>query len=172
MQDKLRKNKAKIARRWLDRTFETYSAEASKFLKRQKDPFANPVGEAFSKAVEPLVDAWLDDASRDEVMALLDRVVQIRTVQDKTPSGAVAFVLLLKDILREEVGRPDSAHAYDQLIELEARIDRFALWAFDCYAGHRERIYKIRVNEVRRRVSTLMKMFDVSIGYPEEEDSD
>jgi hypothetical protein len=39
----------------------------------------------------------------------------------------------------------------EELSALETRIDRLALLAFDCYMKCREKIYEIRLGELRRR---------------------
>ena len=73
----------------------------------------------------------------------------MRAVQDFTPSQAIVFVYLLKDILRQEAApEAKSEEVREGLAALEARLDRLALMAFDVYMECRERLHRIRVNEV------------------------
>ena len=77
-------------------------------------------------------------------------------MQDFTPSQAVAFLFLLKNIVRQELARvkniSDSAPNLDAL---DARIDKAALMGFDFYMNCRERLHQIRVKEVLSGRSAL-----------------
>ena len=43
------------------------------------------------------------------------------------------------------------------MAELDEKIDRVALCAFDVFLGYREQVYKLRVNEVKRSVAVLVE---------------
>jgi hypothetical protein len=43
---------------------------------------------------------------------------------------------------------------------LDARIDQIALFGFDIYVRNRERLYELRVNEVKRNVAALLRKWD------------
>ena len=45
---------------------------------------------------------------------------------------------------------------FSELEELEGRIDRIALTAFDVFVLHREQVSELRVNELRRKVSWVL----------------
>jgi len=73
--------------------------------------------------------------------------VRIRAVQEFSPSAAVGFVYALRGILREELasaGLDAAGHA-----AVESGVDRLALAAFDAYMKCREKIFEIRVREIR-----------------------
>ena len=89
----------------------------------------------------------------EEMRRSLDRVVRIRAVQDLPASEAVGFVFLLKQAIRDVPGAPDGA----DLSEMHERIDRLALEAFDLFVQCREKIYDLRVREIRDRTSTLLE---------------
>jgi len=137
-----------IVDEWLARTLEAYPEHTASFLARGEDPFSNPVGHAFKEAFPVLVDELLGGMDLARIAPLLDQVVKIRAVQDFTPSQAVAFVFLLKKVIREELKS-------DGLAAVEDRIDEMALLAFDLYLKCRERIYAIKVNESTRVPGTL-----------------
>jgi len=56
------------------------------------------------------------------------------------------------------------------LIDLESRIDGLALLSLDIYMKHREKLYEIRVNEVKNRVSGLMRSAGLISELEEEPD--
>ncbi len=171
----LRERKNAILEAWLARTLQAYPEHTSRFLGRDRDPFRNPVGHTLREAFPVLLDAVLGGADSVRLTAGLDRIVRIRAVQDFTAGQAVAFVFLLKPVLREALHFPlhppishlggedtqgvpgEGANPRDALAILESRIDELALLAFDLFMRCRERIYEIKANEARRRVSVLLK---------------
>ncbi len=54
LEDLLKQKAEPIRKRWLGLIIETYPADSQRFLREQKDRFANPVGTTLSRAVEAL----------------------------------------------------------------------------------------------------------------------
>jgi hypothetical protein len=147
-----------ILDRWFDAILDTYPPDTHRFLKKQKDRFANPVGTTLFKEMENLYQEILRGFDREKVSAVLDRIIRIRTVQDFSPSGALGFLFTLKEIIRSEMG----LEAGDQvlareLLDLESRIDALGLLAFDIYMGCKEKVFEIRVKETQNQVSRLLR---------------
>jgi hypothetical protein len=82
-----------------------------------------------------------------ELSSAIDGIVRIRAVQEFTPSAAVGFVYTLRGILREELA--DAALDPAGHAALERGVDRLALVAFDVYMQCREKIFEIRVREIK-----------------------
>ncbi len=156
----LLQKKSAILDRWLQLILETYPADAQRFLKKQKDRFANPVGYTIAKETENLYKQLLQsvETEKESLSASLDRIFRIRAVQDFSPSQAVAFIFLLKRVIREELESeiPENL-LFDELMIIDARIDDMALLVFDIYMRCREKIYEIRANEAKNRVSGLLQ---------------
>jgi hypothetical protein len=95
----------------------------------------------------------LRGAEPDELTPALDRVVRIRAVQDFEPSVAVGFVFDLKHLLRKTAGEG----ADGTLAELDHRIERLGLCAFDVYMSCREEMWKIRLREIRKQSVGIME---------------
>jgi hypothetical protein len=154
----LLQKKSTILDRWLQLILETYPADAQRFLKKQKDRFANPVGTTISKETENLYKQLLQRVETESLSASLHRIFRIRAVQDFSPSQAVAFIFLLKRVIREELKSeiPEN-RLFDELMIIESRIDDMALLGFDIYMRCREKIYEIRANEAKNRVSRLLQ---------------
>jgi hypothetical protein len=151
--NQLRERSSAIVDRWLRDTLATYSDDAAVAFKRNKDPFTNPVGHALRAGTRAAVEALCDGKDADEVCSGLDGVIKIRAVQEFTPSQALSFVFLLKQAVRSELRAEDNDSSFSgELVELEKRIDQVALRAFDVFSGHRERVYELRINEVKRSV--------------------
>jgi hypothetical protein len=94
----------------------------------------------------------------EEILAALDEIIRIRALQDCSPSQALAFVFLLKNVIREELAEElEQQNLVAELQDLESRIDGLALLGFDVYSKRREKIYEIRANEMKGRVSLLLR---------------
>ena len=154
--------------RWLKLILESYPADAQRFLKKQKDPFANPVRHTISKEIESIYGELLKGVDRERVSPSLDRIIRIRAVQDFSPSQAVAFVFLLKQVIREVLDKEiREHHLSDDLLALESQIDDLALVAFDVYMGCKEKIYALSANEARNQVYRLLQKKGLMAEIPE-----
>ncbi len=71
-------------------------------------------------------------------------------------SGAVAFVIGLKSIVRDEL-QELSEENFADLLRFEDRIDRLALQAFDIFMQCREKVYDLKANEVRNMTFRLLE---------------
>jgi hypothetical protein len=95
----------------------------------------------------------------DEVSRFLDSIVRIRAIQDFAPSTALAFILQLKKVVRQELGskilqQPGIA---GELAAYESAVDDLALFAFDLYMKCREKIYELKANEARNMTFRLLQ---------------
>ena len=156
--DLLTQKKSRIVEGWLRVIYESYPPETAIFLKKEKDRFDNPVGISTSDGIKALYEALLVEMETDRVLAALDEIIRIRAIQDFSPSQALAFIFLLKNVIREELAKELRAgDLAAELLELESRIDGLALLGFDVYTKRREKLHEIRVNEIKNRVSGLMR---------------
>jgi len=146
-----------IQKKWVDQILETYPTDTRRFIKAQKDQFANPVGFTLSEGIGALFKAILQGTESEKAAPILDGIIRIRSVQEFSPSQAVGFIFPLKKILRAELKTEIRENQlYDDLHELESRIDDLALIAFDIFIMCREKIYEIRAREAKNQVSRLL----------------
>ncbi len=136
-----------VLERWFQAVLATYPEDTARFLAGGADSFANPVGHTVREGLGRLYDRFATDAPASELSAAIDGIVRIRAVQEFAPSAAVGFVYTLKGILREELS--DAGLDPTGLAALENSVDRLALVAFDVYMKCREKIFEIRVREIR-----------------------
>jgi hypothetical protein len=149
----IEQKKTTIIKKWFDVTVQTYAPDTAEFLKNQPDAFANPVGNNTLKGLRGLLEELLKDFDRSTITPYLDPIIRVRAVQAFTPSQATLFILSLKKVLRDTFARElrDNRLAVE-LVQLESKIDRLCLMAFDIYMECREKIYQISANETRNRV--------------------
>lgn len=161
----LSENRSAIIKKWREAVIHSYPKETRKFLKKEKSQFSNPVGLIITKDIEILFDELVKGEDTEKIYNSLDKIIRVRAVQDFKPSHAVAFVLQLKTIVREVLGKGSSA----ELSDLEDRIDATALLAFDVYSQCRQQIYDIRVNEVRNEFGRLLQRANLIKEIPEKQ---
>ena len=142
-----------ILERWIEHIIEGYPEETAKFLRSKKDRFANPVGASLREGLAEILDGVLRGADPEELTSALDRVVRVRAVQDFEPSAAVGFIFDLKHLLRE-VAEDGADGSMD---ELDERIERLGLCAFDVYVNCREEMWRIRAREIRNQSIGIME---------------
>ena len=136
-----------VLERWFQAVLATYPQDTARFLAGVGDAFANPVGHTLRDGLGRLFDAVAADVPATDLSAAIDGIVRIRAVQEFAPSAAVGFVYALKGILREELA--GSAIDAAGLAVVENGVDRLALVAFDVYMQCREKIFEIRVREIK-----------------------
>ncbi len=172
-ESELAERKAELSQKWADLVLQTYPKETQKVWGRQKDRFQNPVGAAIEEATRELFGhmlAW-DDAER--IAEELDRLIRIRSVQDFTPSQAISFVYLLKKLFRDEFFTKKQADGtLEELLRFEAKIDNMAMMAFDIYCKGRELIYRMRVDEVKRAQTNLIRRAGITTDVTAEPSAD
>ncbi len=145
-------SRAAILHDWFNLVVETYPSETARFLKSQKDPFANPVGRAVRNGVEDLFDELLGGLNREHAGACLDPMIRIRAIQNFTPSEAIGFIFSLKAVIQKIIGKKIVEKKLSQEFHaFESKIDDLGLIAFDIYMKCREKIYEIKANEFRNR---------------------
>lgn len=154
----LEQKKTAIVRNWFDLVVQTYPADTSRFLKTQKDPFANPVGKTVRHGLEALFDILLKGLDPETISSFLDPIIRIRAVQDFSPSQAVSFIFSLKQIIRNSLeSELRDELIWTELLKLELTIDELGLIAFDIYMECREKIYQIQANEMKTRTFSAFK---------------
>ena len=153
----LKENRETILEKWFERIIESYPDVTSRFLAKQKDRFQNPVGYAITQSIGPIFDQVASAMDTGRLVEALDGIVRIRSVQDFTPTETIGFVFELKAVIRAEIGdRVRSSEKWVELAELESRVDRVALLAFEKYTECRENLHQVRNREVENRAARVL----------------
>ncbi len=148
----LNNKKEAIVRKWIDLILNSYPAEAANFLKLKKNQFDNPIGHTITINAEKIFDELINDCDLEKIKFLLDEIIKIRAVQSFSPSQALGFLFDLKKTVRDEFSAELEKKAIsDELSKLDLLIDQMVLIGFDLYMGSREKIFKIRVNEIKSK---------------------
>jgi len=153
----LQQNRDKILGQWTEAVIRTYPANTSQFLTKQKDRFQNPVGYTIEQGLAAVYDEIVSTMDTEKLSEALDGMVRIRAVQEFTASQAVEFVFELKAVIRHMLHEaPEGLDNPNLLGDVEMRIDRVALLAFDKYMECREQIHKVKTDEIKNRTMRLV----------------
>lgn len=169
LENLLAQKRASIVKRWFDLVLETYPPDTSRFLKKQKDRFSNPVGYMILEGIEALYEELLRGADPERVSPFLDQIIRVRAIQDFTPSEAISFMYLLKKVIREELDdeiRGDRISP-EELLTFESKIDELVLLSFNIYVKCREKVYEIQANQARNMAASLLERMNVASEIPE-----
>lgn len=164
LQDFLENRRSAVVDRWAELALRVYPPDSARVMSREKDRFRNPVGRITRESLESLYDGVLAGPPSAKMRSALDDILRIRAVQDLSPSGAVEFLFLLKHAVREELGEEAAARLPPQeLPALDSAVDRLALLAFDLFIRCREKIYELRIREIKRRATVLFERTGVAV---------
>jgi hypothetical protein len=153
----LEQNREAILGQWFELIIRTYPAATSEILAKQKDQFRNPAGHAITQSIEAIYAQIASTMDTGELLRALDGIIRLRSVQDFSPSEAVGFVFELKPVVRKVISAQiRESEKWQLLADLESKIDRVALLAFEKYAECREALHKVRTNEIISRSSNLL----------------
>lgn len=160
----LEENRSIILQRWFHLIADTYPPQTAEMLKKETNQFTNPVGYSLRYGTEGLYGELLRGVEPEKTTAFLDKIIRIRAIQDFTPAQAVGFVFLLKRVIREEALKEDRKNrvSLEELLELESHIDNMALLGLNVFAQCREKLYEVRVNEVKNRTFRLLQMANLT----------
>ncbi len=148
LEEALHNNRYKIVDKWVAYTLATY--QASDFFVKEKDSFANPVGGTIRDALKKIFSLLSENQDSSSFKEPLSRIMHLRSVQDFTPSQAVAPLNAVKHITRDVLASDkETKELISQLYDFEFSVDLAVLAAFDLYVECREKIYQIRIDEIR-----------------------
>lgn len=157
LRQRLIDKKKEILTDWRNIIFNSYPSDSVQFLKNEQDRFNNPIGSCIREVTEDIYTGLIENVKIDELFVALDRIIRIRSVQDYTPSQAIAFMNALKLAIRHKCEDIDTDENFRAFLDLESRIDRLTFLAFDIYMQCREKIYEIRINDMKRKSEILFQ---------------
>ena len=165
--EKAKADKDILLQKWVDMFYKAYPLGSSGFVRTSKDKFTNPIGLITQTSLNTLYDAVIgEDIDPAKVHSALAEIVQLRAIQEMTPSKAVGPLAQLKTILKQDAlsvcmkKNNDSKNLeklFDEYFIVDSRIDALFLMALDLYSSDREKVFNLRVEEVHRSQSQVVR---------------
>ena len=137
-----------VLERWFQAVLATYPADTARFLAGGADPFANPVGHTVREGLGRLYDRFAADAPERRAFGRDRRHREDPGGSGVLPLGGRRVRLHPQGDSPRGVGRRRARSAPAQAA-LDNGVDRLALVAFDVYMQCREKIFEIRVREIK-----------------------
>lgn len=155
-----------IVARWVGIVHGTYPFDTIGFLRTKKDQFANPVGYRTEEAAKALIQVVFSETPDEEALGkAVEEIIRVRAIQDFSPENAVGVIYAMKGIVRDFLRRAGRLEeTLPALLALESRIDAVALLAFGAYARCRETLHRLRVDEVKRQYSQILRLAEKKAG--------
>jgi hypothetical protein len=167
LKDLLQQKRSSIIKQWCDVVRHSYPEQSQDFLKK-KDRFGNPIGYTIAEGIESMYDELLEGTGCDKIPLVFENMMRVRAVQDFSPSRAVAFAFGLKKVIRKELGSEILEEGIsEEWAAFESKIDGLALLCFDIYMQCRQKIFDIRLREVKNQSHKLLKMAGLAYELPE-----
>lgn len=138
----------KIVKQWVEYTLSTY--KSSEFFIREQDKFSNPTGANIREGLNKLFDLLSKGGDPEEFKKPIEQIIRIRAVQEFSPAQAVAPLNAVKHITRDILAADKERSVFiKDLYDFEFAVDLAVLAAFDIYMESRERLYQVRINELK-----------------------
>ena len=155
----LKERKAAILDGWMERILASYPQDSSRILGRKGDPFGNPVGSTYQEHSAVIVEQLCGGGDRAAMEAALLEMIKVRAVQQFSPSEALGIITALRGVVRGVLSEEELAHAglKEELRGLDAEVERLLFTGIDQYAACRERMFEIRVREIRAQTAKLVE---------------
>ena len=122
---------------WIDRVFGVEFKKKGVFTQTE-DPFRHTVRSDLMK----LVDILFSDTPVDAALSIPEDLIRLRAVQEISAAEAVSHIFVLKDIVRERLGKDPAFEG------LSRRLDFLSLHTFNAYSQCRDNLYRMRIREI------------------------
>lgn len=147
----LHERKPAILEAWFQSLIKTYPAETRPFLQKKEEAFTNPVGATIYEALAGLITEIIQGKNLGRIRDSLEELIHLQAVQGFSPGQAISFLPTLKQIIRKEVNTANLINAYQgEYDNLAILIDELTMQAFDIYMSCREKIFNLKVKELRK----------------------
>jgi len=144
-------NQKAIIKEWFDKTVQAYPSQTAHFLKSENNQFANPVGQLTQNGLEKIFDYLLHNQNNSDILhEWIDPIIRVRAIQNFSPSQAIGFMFILKDIVRNQIQK-NVQISIDNMILFDQQIDKLALYCFDIYMTCKDKLNELKVNEFKRQ---------------------
>lgn len=141
-------NKGEILDGWVDQVLASYPEDAARIFKKGTDRFANPIGSAVKKSLWDIYVLLFEKDEPEKIVTPLEQLVQLRAVQEFSPSEAVGMAYILKHVVKIECSK-ENVDDQEGWFVFDKKVDTIAYTLFDMYMQCRERLYQVRLAEFK-----------------------
>jgi hypothetical protein len=147
-------NKEALRDAWLKSIFGTYPKEAAAILNSSKDQFQNPLGYVTKEAVKNVLDCIATHSDESTLRTALFPLIQVRAIQELTPSEAIAPAFLFKEALVSVVGQQRLKEMFSEFLKLS---DLILSTSVDILTECKLKVSEVRIEEIKRNMYMLAR---------------
>lgn len=156
----LQKRKSALLNKWFEKILQTYPEETRPFLREKEKTFSNAIGSTLYEALQGLLAEIIHEKDERKIRKFLKEIIQLRAIQDLSPSQALSFLPTLKKIVKEDLVDNNLNISYFKDLEfLNSVIDDLIFLAFDIYMGFRENVFHLKIKELKKVSDNLLKNY-------------
>ncbi len=156
LKDICKENEEKILLSWLNDFFHHHKLDDIGVSRTITDKFLNPVAFTIKASTKEIFPAIIgDDVEPDTIKFHLDEILKIQAIQQLSPAQALLPLITIKNHIYAFTN--NDAKLISEFKEMTDRLDTLLLMAFDIFTQEKEKIYRIRVNELKSAQSQVLR---------------
>ncbi|WP_180326692.1 RsbRD N-terminal domain-containing protein [Raoultibacter phocaeensis] len=159
--------RASILKAWRA-SFGTESQASGFAPKKGDNRFTDSLGYLIDESTNDALTWLVRGGGKESIPETLVDLCRLKAVQEASPSAAFGFIFDLKRAIRSTCGGAALASG-TEFVQVEERIDELALFAFDWYSQFREKIYRIKFDEMQRSEGLMQRRRTAKRGECERE---
>ena len=139
-----------------------YPEEGRKKIGAKTDQFANPMKHTYLGAIDKLISYLAGSEEFKDHEVYLAEMIQVTAIQAMAPSEALAFIPKFKITARELFKDLEAS----EFTKLDAQLDALLLDAINVYVRCRERLYEVKLAELKRNNYMIMRQSGILKEHP------
>lgn len=162
-------NKSNILDEWYKCMVSSlYNSDETNYIMNEKDSFINPSGFILRAALTDIFEYLFEEKELDKIDVSLEKFTKLLALKGNDAEQILAPLFLLKSkIITIIESLYSSDKGYNEISKTLSRFDSIILRVFNFYLKAREKIYEIRVNEVKRLTFSLLRANNLIEKIPE-----
>ena len=145
-----------------------YNNDETNYIMNEKDSFINPSAFILKNVLADIFGYLFEKTELDKINGSLEKFTKLLALKGTDTEKILGPLFLLKSkIVANVESLYLSDKGYSEITKILSCFDRVILKIFDFYLKAREKIYEIRVNEVKRLTFSLLRANNLVEKIPE-----
>jgi hypothetical protein len=150
--------RTKIIDEWYDIMVSSLFNGETNYILHEKDHFINPSGIILREALSDIFAFFFEKVNIDDISVSLEKFIKLLAVNKNGVENVLGTFFTLRDkIIENWRSLSFSNNVNEELSTIQSYFDKLILRVFTFYLTAREKIYEIRVNEIKRLTFSLLR---------------
>jgi hypothetical protein len=135
-----------------------YNNDETNYIMNEKDSFINPSGYILKNALVDIFVYLFEGIELDKITESLEKFAKLLALNGSDTEKNLNILFLLKNKIEEFVKTQRIfENCQDEFFYITSKFDRLVHKLFVLYASARDKIYEIKINEVKRLTYSLLR---------------